>query len=284
MKIALNQLKSLKKGSVQFSGLRQRRTEPTNVLFVLVSVTNHTHDWRKAFTRSLNKITSIAVFIAGTACFASTQLLSIAMATFVLTCVLGAGVFGRATTSWIVTRIERADPMVHFVADTEQKAHYVLARLFMTRLEGTQCRQVQVELHGHVFLDQKLINSRSPWPSWFLGILATPYDLAKGVDKTTGDEDDLGTLEEGPDGSMQQSLLSGQLTTQSTFGTDTSEPIPLQERTPTRMSTARLNSNSTGYYISSRRQKVVGLSSIGTPNVLWSLLRVVDYSHDYHLR
>ncbi|KAF2673953.1 hypothetical protein BT63DRAFT_422059 [Microthyrium microscopicum] len=205
IKKALPQLNTLKTGIARFAGTRQLPAEPRNILFVLVSVTDKSHRWSSTFLRSVSKISSIAVFIVGTACFASAQLLSIAMATFVLTCVLGSGIFGRAIASWIVTGIESADPMVHFVADEEREAHYVLARLFSIKLPGRSAlpsRQVQVELNGHIFLDRRRVVHRSPWPMRILGIIASPYDLAKAVYKMPfgdGDveEERLGKLEEG---------------------------------------------------------------------------------------
>lgn len=192
IKTALPQLNTQKAGTIEFENPGQRRAEPRNVLFVHVSVTNHSHNWRKTFFQSVSKITSIAVFIVGTACFASAQLLSIAMATFVVSCVLSAGIFGRAIASWIVAGIEKADPMVHFVADTDEEAHYVLARLFSLELggkSGSSSRRVQVELRGHIFLDGRRITSRSPWPMRILGILASPYDLAKAVYKKPRNHD-----------------------------------------------------------------------------------------------
>ncbi|KAF2109746.1 hypothetical protein BDV96DRAFT_651716 [Lophiotrema nucula] len=200
----LPQLKTLKTGSVRFIGPPQSNAEPCNVLFVLVSVTSQSHNWRQTFTRSLSKIISIAVFIVGTACFASAQLLSIAMATFVLACVLGAGVFGRAITSWIVAGIETADPMIHFVAETELEAHFILAQLFAIQLEDTAAlkrRQVQVELNGHVFLDQRRITSRSTLAARALGILNKPYDLAKSVYKFSSEDEMMDDLENQDSGS-----------------------------------------------------------------------------------
>lgn len=247
MKKSLGQLKSLKTGTLQFTGIHQRtaRSWPRNVLFVMVSVTSHSHTWRKTFIRSLSKITSIAVFIVGTACFASAQLLSIAMATFVLTCVLGAGVFGRAITSWIVTGIETADPMIHFVADTTEEAYYVLARLFTigpTDASAGPLRAIQIEMHGHVFLDQRRITRRSPWPSRVLGILARPYDLARAVYKRPQDDGhyDLESIQvPKTSGVDTQPLMRPTLTANSTFGSDASGAITLSTRSFSRTSAAQ---------------------------------------------
>ncbi|OAL42538.1 hypothetical protein IQ07DRAFT_362005 [Pyrenochaeta sp. DS3sAY3a] len=250
IKTALKQLKSLKAGTVRFKDRPVCHTEARNVLFVQVSVTSHSHNWSKTFTRSLSKITSIAVFIVGTACFASAQLLSIAMATFVLTCVLGAGVFGRAITSWIVAGIQTAEPMVHFVADNSEEAHYILARLFMIGpddIEGSGMRPIQVEMRGHVFLDQRRITSRSPWPSRLLGILTTPYDI-KAIYKKHHDNGsyDLNNLERpDPLSASDQPLLRPALTTTSTFGTDSSEQTSLDPKLVSRQSNfRRVTSNS----------------------------------------
>ena len=259
VKIALGQLKSLKTGTIQIAGRPQHSvyrsstaSESRNVVFVIVSITSHSHNWRKTFIRSLSRITSLAVFIVGTACFASAQLLSIAMATFVLTCVLGAGVFGRAITSWIVTGIETADPMVHFVADTEDEALFVLARLFSIGPHDTdvaQSRQIQVELHGQVFLDRRRITSRSLWPPRILGILASPYDLAKAVYKEKpGDGSyDLENLKGPGNNIADDQPLMPALTTKSTFGTDPSGSTPSNGRTLSRKSTSgNVDPHSTG--------------------------------------
>ncbi|CAN9346982.1 unnamed protein product [Alternaria alternata] len=244
VKTALKQLKSFKTGTVKFTGRQQSRADAINTLFVQVSVTSHSHNWRRTFTRSLSKITSIAVFIVGTACFASAQLLSIAIATFILTCVLGAGVFSRAITSWIVAGIETADPMLHFVADEDEEAYYVLARLFMINLDDTAKptrRKVQVELGGNIFVDRRRITTRSPWPARFLGILTSPYDVARAVYKTKEDDGvyDLHNLESGLDrtNSSQQPLLRPALTSKSTFKTDISETVSMNRKALSRQST-----------------------------------------------
>lgn len=244
VKTALKQLKSFKTGTVKFTGRQQSRADAINTLFVQVSVTSHSHNWRRTFTRSLSKITSIAVFIVGTACFASAQLLSIAIATFILTCVLGAGVFSRAITSWIVAGIETADPMLHFVADEDEEAYYVLARLFMINLDDTAKptkRKVQVELGGNIFVDRRRITTRSPWPARFLGILTSPYDVARAVYKTKEDDGvyDLHNLESGLDrpNSSQQPLLRPALTSKSTFKTDISETVSMNRQALSRQST-----------------------------------------------
>lgn len=103
------------------------------------------------------------------------------MATFVLTLVLAAGVFGRAIASWIVIGVEKVNPMVHFVADTNEEAYIVLTRLFSIDLSGADTpapRKIQVELQGHVFVDKRRLLRRSPWPMRMLGIMASPFDLA----------------------------------------------------------------------------------------------------------
>jgi hypothetical protein len=61
--------------------------------------------------------------------FASDQLLPIAMATFTLSLVLAAGVFSRTFASWIVAGIEQAEPMMHFVAKSDEEAHFVTTKL-----------------------------------------------------------------------------------------------------------------------------------------------------------
>jgi hypothetical protein len=100
-------------------------------------------------------------------------------------------VFGRAIASWIVAGVEKADPMIHFVADSDREAHIIMARIFAVKLgeeDDSLYRKVQIELGGHIFLDRRRLLRRSPWPARLFGILAAPYNLAdKGL--VGGDEE-----------------------------------------------------------------------------------------------
>lgn len=63
--------------------------------------------------RLLSKLLSITVFVVGTAFFSSAQLLAPTMAVMVLTILLAAAVFSRAIASFIISAVERSEPMIH---------------------------------------------------------------------------------------------------------------------------------------------------------------------------
>lgn len=153
------------------------------------------------------------------------------MATFVLACILGAGVFGRAITSWIVTGIETADPMVHFVADSDDEAYHMLARLFMIGRVGmsdNMTRQIQIEINGQVFLDRRRVASRSSWIPRLMGILTSPYNLARAVykEKTDNGMYDLENMK-GPDdqAGVRSPLVKPALLPRETWGSGSSSVI-----------------------------------------------------------
>ncbi|KAL8867589.1 MAG: hypothetical protein Q9174_005568 [Haloplaca sp. 1 TL-2023] len=122
-----------------------------------------------------------------------------------------AGVFSRAITGWIVQGVSKTEPMLHVIVNSTQEAQHVIARILSLDEEytGTQdeLRKVQVEIGGHVLVDQRRVAYRTPWYLRFFGVLAEPFDLrrvavceyppTKGVsksDSSTMDEVELGLL------------------------------------------------------------------------------------------
>ncbi|RAQ99494.1 hypothetical protein DDE82_008225 [Stemphylium lycopersici] len=187
---SLKQLETLQAGTLKIIGSPER-ARSHNTLYVMVSVQEQRATTWKVTLRACSKLSSIGVFITGTAMLASAQLLSIAMATFALTLVLAAGVFGRTIAGWIVAGIEQVEPMMHFVARTEKEAYYVIARLLNFELErdddhvengGVDPRKIQVEIRGHIFVSRCRIMRRSRLPSMLLGILAPTFDVSKTMD------------------------------------------------------------------------------------------------------
>lgn len=172
------------------------KTVPRNTLYVMVSIEERKAPLWKIVVQSCSKLTSIAVFITGTAMFASAQLLSIAMVVFVLTLVLAAGVFGRTIASWIVTDIKETEPMIHYVARDRDEANYILASLLTFELGVDQesgekePRKIQVEIAGYIFVGRRRIIRRSRLPVMLLGILAPTYDLLNASNAVTEQEDD----------------------------------------------------------------------------------------------
>ena len=180
----LHQLASLKAGTVKLHGSKQY-TRPRNSVIVMVSVANKGQNHYRSFLRLGSKCTSIATFVMGTAIFASVQLLALPVAVMTITVILGLGVFGRAITGWIVSGVNKTEPLIHVIVNTTQEAQYVIARVISLdeydseESGGTENRKVQVELGGHVFVSQRRVGRRSPWFLRTLGVLAEPFDLRK---------------------------------------------------------------------------------------------------------
>jgi hypothetical protein len=127
--------------------------------------------------RLLSKSISIAVFVTGTAMFASVTLVSLPMAVMVLTLVLSAGVFSRAIAGWLVRRVSEKEPMIHVIVNSEDEANHAICRIL--KIEIANGPDIQVEINGHVFVNGRRVASRSPWHVAILGVLANPYDLRR---------------------------------------------------------------------------------------------------------
>ncbi len=74
-------------------------------------------------------MSSIGVFVTGTAFFTAVQLLALPMAVMVLTFTLAAGVFGRGFANWIVTRVDGEEPLIHIIVKDAREAHQVISRI-----------------------------------------------------------------------------------------------------------------------------------------------------------
>lgn len=188
---AINQLATLAPGKLVLD-TTQQKAKCRNTLYVMVSIVEEKVPIDKVILRACSKLASIGVFITGTAMFASAQLLPIAMATFTLTLVLAAGVFGRTIAGWIVAGIEQAEPMMHFVAEDEEEAHYVIAKLLTFELDQDDGdaetaekppRKIQVEINGHIFVSRRRVVQRSRLPGLLFGIIAPAFDLLTAMRK-----------------------------------------------------------------------------------------------------
>ncbi|KAL9636216.1 MAG: hypothetical protein Q9164_002957 [Protoblastenia rupestris] len=129
----LHQLASLKAGTVTLRGSKQY-TRPRNAVLVMVSVVNQGPDRYRSILRLVSKCTSIATFVTGTALFASVQLLALPVATMTLTLVLGAGVFGRAITGWIVSGVSKTEPFDLRKVDLSEP----IANMFQARTDHNE--------------------------------------------------------------------------------------------------------------------------------------------------
>lgn len=185
--IALDQLSTIQPAKVTFPAA-STKTASRNSVFLMVSVATGDSHWVGSFWRLLSKSVSICIFVTGTAIFASVTLLALPMAAMTLTLVLAAGVFSRAIASWMVSRVAETEPMIHVIAENDEDAHQVIARIF--RLTA-----FQVEIRGHVFVQEKRVASRSPWYVRLLGVMAEPFDL-RNLNKENGTRADT-TVETG---------------------------------------------------------------------------------------
>lgn len=133
-------------------------------------------------------MSSIGVFVTGTAFPAAVQLLALLMAVMVLTFFLAAGEFGRGFANWIVSRIDREEPLIYVIVKDAGEAHQVISRTleldYYSNLneateqgERSSASLVQVEIEGYVFIKHRWVAHRSPWHVRIWGIMANPFDL-----------------------------------------------------------------------------------------------------------
>ena len=175
--------------------------------------------------RLISKTLSIATFVTGTAVFASITLLSLIMATVVVTLTLAAGFFGRAIAGWIVGRVSEAEPTIHIISGNEQEAYQASTEVLC--LKATDGTPFQVEINGHIFINERRVASRSPFKVAMLGVLAESYDVAKAHQGT----------ETSLSGTMSLSALSPRQTNLSMgaasmpFLTGSADPSPSMTRT-----------------------------------------------------
>lgn len=180
----LQQLASLKAGIVTFHG-SQQYTRPRNAVLIMVSVINNGDERLGSLLRLFSKCTSIATFVVGTAFFASVQLLALPIAVMALTLVLAAGVFSRAITGWIISGVNQTEPMLHVIVNSTEEAQLVIKRVLSLdehtgfQVRDNEVRKIQVEIGGHVFVEQRRVAHRTPWHVRILGVLSEPFDLRK---------------------------------------------------------------------------------------------------------
>lgn len=179
-----HQLASLRAAKVTMYGSNEK-TRSRNTVLVMVSVASRGPSRLKSVFRLVSKAFSIAVFVFGTAIFAAAQLLALPVATMTLTLILAAGVLSRAVTGWIVSGVSKTEPLIHVIVSSTEEAHAVLAAILSIDNQNDgedgdfKPRGIQVELEGHVFINQKRVGHRSKWVVETLGVLAEPFDLRR---------------------------------------------------------------------------------------------------------
>lgn len=165
----LKELKALKPAKINFLG-SSLQTDARNSVMVMVSIVGQ-RKWDPIWQR-LSRVFSMAVFVTGTAFFASAALLSLIMAVVVLSLTLAAGIFGRAIASWIVSHVASTEPMIHIISNTEEEAYQAIAEIL-------SLKSTQVEINGHILINERRVATRSWIKVAMLGVLAEPYDIMK---------------------------------------------------------------------------------------------------------
>lgn len=142
---------------------------PFYVIISLQSVSNS-----HAFLRVISKAISVAVFAAGTAIFASAQLLSITVALTTLCLVLSAGVFGRVVAMWMASEMMKTEPLMHRVVKRREIASRFIDEIL--DIDG-----LTVEILGHIIINRRCVARFNTWMCWsrWFGILAGPYNVSK---------------------------------------------------------------------------------------------------------
>lgn len=127
-----------------------------------------------AILRVVSKATSVGVYAAGTAMFASAQMITISVALTILCLILGAGVFGRVVAMWMASEMMKTKPVLHQVVKSRGLAAEHIDHIL--NIDG-----LIVEVMGHVIVNGRCIARYNNWlrlSNW-LGILAGPYDIGK---------------------------------------------------------------------------------------------------------
>ena len=129
----------------------------------------------RATIRVMSKAASIAAFAAGTAIFASASFISISVALTTLCLILGAGVFGRVASLWLISEMMKENPVIHRVVRSEAEAENFIIEILNTP-------GLSYEILGHVFVNGRCVKRYSRWFNWsnVLGILTSPYRPPRG--------------------------------------------------------------------------------------------------------
>ncbi|KAI0437988.1 hypothetical protein F4803DRAFT_555448 [Xylaria telfairii] len=128
----------------------------------------------KAALRVVSKLASVAIFVTGTAAFASTTLIAISIATLDLALIISAAVLGRVAAIWMVAEMMKEKPVLHRIVQNELEAESFIREILNTR-------GLTVELLGHVFINGKCVKRYSHYfnLSTIFGILVGPYKMEK---------------------------------------------------------------------------------------------------------
>ena len=181
----LRQLGTLEPGNVQIVGSYEP-TPARNRLLVLISVARDSQDDQGPTTSLFRsgiqvflKLGALTIYVFATSIFAAVTLLALPMAQMILMLVVGAGILGRVLVGNVAHTIKQQNSFIHVIADSEQEAAGFVARIFEDQKRPGISTRFQIEIDGHVFVDQIRIKSRSPWPARILGVLARPYELTR---------------------------------------------------------------------------------------------------------
>lgn len=136
------------------------------LVILSVSGVSHSH----AALRVVSKAISVGTFAAGTALYASASLITISVALTVLCLILGAGVFGRVASMWMVSEMMKENPVIHRVVGSENEADKFIHEMLSTS-------GLVFEIMGHVFINGKCVKRYNRWFTWsnIFGVLTSPF-------------------------------------------------------------------------------------------------------------
>lgn len=108
----------------------------------------------------LSKAGSITIFVLGTTVFAAVTVLALPMAQMLLMLVLGAGMGSRILATTTVASLTGRVPILPLMTRSEEELYDVVQDIFALQRENSD---FQIELNGHVFVQERRIGRRSPW-------------------------------------------------------------------------------------------------------------------------
>lgn len=120
-----------------------------------------------------------------------------------------ADILGRAIASGVVSHVAGTEPMIHIISSTKEEAYEAIAEILSLR--SADGSSFQIEINGHIFINERRVATRSWLKVAMFGVLTEPYDITEPLRKRGF----------WPGNSMSLNPLSPQLTNASRGGIST---------------------------------------------------------------
>ena len=128
--------------------------------------------------RLITKAGGITIFVFATSVFAAVALLALPMTQMLLTVIMGAGVFGRAITSGLVTAVDEEMTLMHLIASNKTAADQILVNIMKMQPEDSSLSYV-LEVNGKLWVHQKCVGLSKYWKRKLLGLFAKRPSIIK---------------------------------------------------------------------------------------------------------